>query len=233
MLDFSFTEEQDLFREAIKEWLAKNLPMEKVRENDTNHEIPKDIIKGLGDLGLLCMTLPEEHGGVGADWVTATIAAEELGFADISVALPVFFLVQASWGYVVDKYCTDVVRDECLRKAAKGESFIGIGVTEPGGGSDVAGFKTNLTRGDGHWVLNGEKTYISGTAECMEMGGGYFVTGVQRQSQRPQGNDSGLPPPRYGGRRDHEEVRQLRKDGHQHRGLQDDRREDPRRVPDR
>ena len=65
MLDFSFTEEQDLFREAIKEWLAKNLPMEKVRENDTNHELPKDIIKGLGDLGLLCMTLPEEHGGVG------------------------------------------------------------------------------------------------------------------------------------------------------------------------
>jgi acyl-CoA dehydrogenase len=187
MLDFSFTEEQDLFREAIKEWLAKNLPMEKVRENDTNHEIPKDIIKGLGDLGLLCMTLPEEHGGVGADWVTATIAAEELGFADISVALPVFFLVQASWGYVVDKYCTDVVRDECLRKAAKGESFIGIGVTEPGGGSDVAGFKTNLTRGDGHWVLNGEKTYISGTAECMEMGGGYFVTGYSDRAKGHRG----------------------------------------------
>ena len=187
MLDFSFTEEQDLFREAIKEWLAKNLPMEKVRENDTNHEIPKDIIKDLGDLGLLCMTLPEEHGGVGADWVTATIAAEELGFADISVALPVFFLVQASWGYVVDKYCTDVVRDECLRKAAKGESFIGIGVTEPGGGSDVAGFKTNLTRGDGHWVLNGEKTYISGTAECMEMGGGYFVTGYSDRAKGHRG----------------------------------------------
>ncbi|MBC8223096.1 acyl-CoA dehydrogenase family protein, partial [Candidatus Bathyarchaeota archaeon] len=149
MLDFSFTEEQDLFREAIKEWLAKNLPMERVRENDTNHELPKDIIKGLGDLGLLCMTLPEEHGGAGADWVTTTIAAEELGYADISVALPVFFLVQASWGYVVDKYCTDTVRDACIRKAAKGESFIGIGVTEPGGGSDVAGFKTNLTKGDG------------------------------------------------------------------------------------
>ena len=187
MLDFSFTEEQDLFREAIKEWLTKNLPMEKVRENDTNHELPKDIIKGLGDLGLLCMTIPEEHGGVGADWVTTTIAAEELGYADISVALPVFFLVQASWGYVVDKYCTDTVRDACIRKAAKGESFIGIGVTEPGGGSDVAGFKTNLTRGDGHWVLNGEKTYISGTAECKEMGGGYFVTGYTDRSKGHRG----------------------------------------------
>jgi acyl-CoA dehydrogenase len=187
MIDFSFSEEQELFREAIKEWLAKNLPMERVRENDENHELPMDVIKGLGDLGLLCMTLPEEHGGVGADWVTTTIAAEELGYADISVALPVFFLVQASWGYVVDRYCTDAVRDACLRKAAKGDSFIGIGVTEPGGGSDVAAFKTTLNKVDGGWIVNGEKTYISGTAECKEMGGGYFSSGYHDRSQSYRG----------------------------------------------
>jgi acyl-CoA dehydrogenase len=187
MIDFSFTEEQDLFREVIREWLAKNMSLEQVRENDEKHEIPKDIIKGLGDLGLLCMTLPEEHGGAGADWVTTTIAAEELGYADISVALPVFFLVQASWGYVVDKYCTDVVRDHCLRKAARGESFIGIGVTEPGGGSDVAAFKTNLMKTDDGWILNGEKTYISGTAECQEIGGGYFVSGYNDRSKGHRG----------------------------------------------
>ncbi len=187
MIDFSFSEEQELFRESIKEWLAKNLPIEKVRENDENHELPMDIIKGLGDLGLLCMTLPEEHGGADADWVTTTIAAEELGYADISVALPVFFLVQASWGYVVDKYGSDAVRDHCLRKAARGEAFIGIGVTEPGGGSDVAAFKTTFTRGDDHWILDGEKTYISGTAECQEMGGGYFVTGYNDRSKGHRG----------------------------------------------
>jgi hypothetical protein len=84
LIDFTFTEEQDLFREAIREWLAKNLPIERVRANDTNHSLGKDLIRGLGDLGLLCMTLPEDHGGAGADWVTATIAAEELGYADIS-----------------------------------------------------------------------------------------------------------------------------------------------------
>jgi alkylation response protein AidB-like acyl-CoA dehydrogenase len=77
LIDFTFTEEQDLFREAIREWLAKNLPIERVRANDTNHSLGKDLIRGLGDLGLLCMTLPEDHGGAGADWVTATIAAEE------------------------------------------------------------------------------------------------------------------------------------------------------------
>ncbi len=199
MIDFSFTEEQELFREAMREWLAKNLPMEKVRENDENHELPKSIIKGIGDLGLLCMTLPEEHGGAGADWVTTTIAAEELGYADISVALPVFFLVQASWGYVVDKFCTDVVRDECLRKATKGEAFIGIGVTEPGGGSDVAGFQTTLKRGEGHWIVNGEKTYISGTSECQEIGGGYFVTGYSDRSKGHRGMTAFYLPLNYPG----------------------------------
>jgi len=187
MIDFSFTEEQELFRRSLREWLEKNLPLEKVRENDEKQKLPKELIKGVADLGLLCMTLPEEHGGVGADWVTTTIAAEELGYADVSIALPVFFLVQASWGYVVDRYCTDRVRDECLRKAAQGEAFIGIGVTEPGGGSDVAGFQTTLKRAEGGWIVNGEKTYISGTDECKELGGGFFCVGYHDRSQLHRG----------------------------------------------
>jgi len=51
----------------------------------------KGDIKGLADLGLLLMPAPEEHGGAGADWIMACIAAEELGYADISIALLVFF----------------------------------------------------------------------------------------------------------------------------------------------
>jgi acyl-CoA dehydrogenase len=88
---------------------------------------------------------------------------------------------------VVDKYCTDAVRDDCLRKAVSGDAFIGIGVTEPGGGSDVAAFKTALKEADDGWIVNGEKTYISGTAECQELGGGYFVTGYHDRSQGHRG----------------------------------------------
>jgi len=187
MIDFSFTEEQELFRQALKDWFERNLPLEKVRENDTKAKIPKELIKGLADLGLLCMTLPEEHGGAGADWVTTTLAAEEIGYWDISIALPVFFLVQASWGYVVDRYATDAVRDAVLRKAARGEAFIGIGVTEPGGGSDVAGFKSTMRREGDYWIVNGEKTYISGTEECKEMGGGYFCNAYHDRSKGHRG----------------------------------------------
>lgn len=199
MIDFSFTEEQELFRDAIREWLGKNLTLEQVRENDTNHEIPMDFIKGMGDLGLLLLTLPEEDGGSGADWVTATIGAEELGYADISVAIPVFYLVQASWGYVINKLASETVKDEYIRRATKGNGFLGIGVTEPGGGSDVAGFKTNLKPTDDGWIINGEKCYISGTAEAKELDGGYFVSGYNNRDAGHRGMTAAFVPINWDG----------------------------------
>jgi acyl-CoA dehydrogenase len=183
MIDFSFTEEQELFRKAVREWCQKNLPIEKVREMDTKGEIPKEIVKGMADLGLLIMTAPQEHGGTGADWVTACIAAEELGYADISIAVPVLWLVEASWGYVVDKYATEEVRDAVIRPAIRGDAFIGIASTESGGGSDVAAFKSTARKEGNEWILNGEKMYISGTEESKKWGGGYFV--VARTSPAP------------------------------------------------
>jgi acyl-CoA dehydrogenase len=175
MVDFSFTEEQELFRKALKEWCEKNLPLEKIREMDGKGEIPREILKGMADLGLLVMTAPQEHGGTGADWVTACIAGEELGYADISIAIPVFWLVESSWGFVVDRYCTEKVREAVIRPAIKGEAFIGIASTESGGGSDVAAFKSTARKEGNDWILNGEKMYISGTEEAKKLGGGYFV----------------------------------------------------------
>lgn len=174
-MDFSFSEEQDLFRKALREWCTKNLSLETVREMDSKGEIPQSLVKNMANLGLLIMTAPEEHGGTGADWVTACIAGEELGYADISIALPVLWLVESSWGYVVDKHCSEHVRENVIRKAVKGDAFVGIASTEAGGGSDVAAMRSTAKREDGGWVLNGEKTYISGTEEAKKWGGGYFV----------------------------------------------------------
>ncbi|HVO37027.1 MAG TPA: acyl-CoA dehydrogenase family protein [Candidatus Acidoferrum sp.] len=185
MVDFGFTEEQELFRNAIREWCQKNLPLEKIREMDSKGEIPQEVLRSMGDMGLLIMTAPQEHGGTGADWVTACIAAEELGYADVSIALPVLWLVESSWGYVVDRYASEAVRDVCIRKAFKGDAFIGIGSTESGGGSDVAAFKSTAKKVGNDWILNGEKMYISGTEEAKKLGGGYFV--IARTSPAPEG----------------------------------------------
>jgi alkylation response protein AidB-like acyl-CoA dehydrogenase len=87
MVDFEFTEEQELFRKAVREWCEKNLPIEKIREMDTKGAIPQELLKSMGEMGSNIITAPQEHGGTGADWVTACIAAEELGYADVSIAL--------------------------------------------------------------------------------------------------------------------------------------------------
>jgi acyl-CoA dehydrogenase len=183
MVDFSFTEEQELFRKALREWCEKNLPMEKIREMDGQGEIPHGLIRSMGDMGLLIMTAPQEHGGTGADWVTACIAGEELGHADVSIALPVLWLVESSWGFVVDRHCSEQAREAVIQKAFKGDAFIGIASTESGGGSDVAAFKSAARRDGNNWVLNGEKMYISGTEEAKKLGGGYFV--IARTSPAP------------------------------------------------
>lgn len=175
MIDFTYTEEQEIFRQAVRHWCSKKLTLENVREWDTKGEIPQSILKEMADLGLLVLTAPEEHGGPGVDWVTACMIAEELGYADISIALPVLWLVEGSWGFAVDRHCSEEVRQEVIHKAIKGEAFIGIGATESGGGSDVAGFKTTAKKVGNDWIVNGEKTYISGTEEAKKMGGGYYM----------------------------------------------------------
>jgi acyl-CoA dehydrogenase len=183
MVDFAFTEEQELFRNALREWCLKSLPLEKIRDMDSKGEIPREILKSMADMGLFIMTAPQEHGGTGADWVTACIAAEELGYADVSIALPVLWLVESSWGFVVDRHCSEEVRNAVIRKAIKGDAFIGIASTESGGGSDVAAFKSTARKESSNWVLNGEKVYISGTEEAKRLGGGYFV--IARTSSAP------------------------------------------------
>jgi acyl-CoA dehydrogenase len=101
----------------------------------------------------------------------------------VSIALPVLWLVESSWGYVVDRHASERVRNDVIRPAIKGDAFIGIGSTEAGGGSDVAALKSTARKMGNGWVLNGEKTYISGTEEAKKFGGGYFV--LARTSPAP------------------------------------------------
>jgi acyl-CoA dehydrogenase len=158
---------------------------------DSKGEIPREIIKGMADMNLLLMTVPQEHGGAETDWITASIAAEELGYADMSISVPVFFLVETSWGFVMDKHCSEQVREEVIRKAIKGDAFLGIASTESGGGSDVAAIKSTGRKEGNHWILNGEKTYISGTEEAKKMGGGYFLL-ARTSPPQPDASHKGI-----------------------------------------
>ncbi|HNS51312.1 MAG TPA: acyl-CoA dehydrogenase family protein [Anaerolineae bacterium] len=170
-MDFSWNEEQRLWRQAVRDFAQKEIAP-RVREIDTLGRIPPEIIEGMARLGLLAPLCSEEFGGAGMDWTMAAIAAEELGRADISLAIPVLYLVEAAWGFVFERYGTPELKAEVLPNVTAGRAFLGIATTEPGGGSDILGAcRTKAVwQGDG-WVLNGEKMYISGVRESLAMGG--------------------------------------------------------------
>lgn len=177
MVDFTFTEEQELFRQAMRDFCEKKLAP-RAREIEENGRIPDDVIKGLADLGVLGMTCSNEYGAAGSDFVTAGIAAEEIARADISCATAVFFLVQAAWGKILDRYGGDEVRSEVIPKMVKGEIFLGIATTEPDAGSDLGSMRSTARKEGDKYILNGEKMYISGVREVMELmkdGGGHLT----------------------------------------------------------
>ena len=174
MVDYSFTEEQELFRESLKEFCAKEITP-KTEKLEQVKEMPEDIIKALADFELLGMMIDPDYGGLGMDAVTTGIAAEELARADPSCAIPVLFLVENAWGHVLDKYGTEEVKQEILPRMIKGERFLGIATTESDIGSDLANMKTFIKAGGSGYLINGEKTYISGVAEAMKYGGGYVT----------------------------------------------------------
>lgn len=170
-MDFSWTDEQRLWRRAVRNF-AQNEIAPRVREIDEEEHIPNEIVAGMAEMGLLAPTVGEEYGGVGADWTMATIAAEELGRADISLAVPVLYLVEAAWGFIFYRYGSEELKQQVLPRVTRGDAFLGIATTEPEGGSDILGAcHTKAAQvGDG-WMINGEKTYISGVRESLDWGG--------------------------------------------------------------
>lgn len=174
MLDFRFTEGQELLRNNVRRF-GRDRVAPILDQMEEEREIPDGIVKGLADMGLAAMSISEAWGGSGLDAVAAGIAAEELAYADSSCAIPAFFLIQNAWGYVLDKYGTAQAKGEVFPALKRGDAFLGIATTEPDIGSDLAGMKTTIAReGDGY-VINGEKSYISGVREVQRYGGGYVV----------------------------------------------------------
>jgi acyl-CoA dehydrogenase len=174
-MDFGWNEEQRLWRQAVRDFAQKEIAP-RVREIDTQERIPPEIIKGMANLGLLAPVCSQEYGGAEMDWTLAAIAAEELGRADISLAVPVLYLVEAAWGFIFDQHATPELKAEVLPKVTAGEAFLGIATTEPEGGSDILGAcRTKAVQQGDEWVLNGEKMYISGVRESLEMGGVHLL----------------------------------------------------------
>lgn len=188
--EIELTEEQELFKESLLEWGKRNgFPNRTIKMNKNGHPFPKDIVEGLCELGVVGGTIPEEHGGQGLSWKDQALIADIIGYLEPSIATAAALMaVETGWGFTIDRYASEEVREKYIKPALKGEKFMGIATTEPGGGSDVAAFESTAERDGDEWILNGEKTFISGTEECVEWGGGYWVNVKDLTDPVPDGS---------------------------------------------
>ncbi len=173
-MDFRLTPEEELFKRTVNEFAMRVLA-KRAREIDDKAEIPVEVLKEMGALGLIGITIPKEFKGPGGTVTQATLAAIEVGRGDVSMATAVYYLLCAGWSAVLAKYGTDKCRHEVLPRVATGEYFLGIATTEAGGGSDLANMKTTAKIEGDHVVVTGEKMFISGGLEAQKRGGGHLV----------------------------------------------------------
>ncbi len=188
-MDFNFSPEHELFRKTVKEFCRKEITPHS-REMEQKARIPDTIIRGLASMGLFGLSIPRESGGSEADAISAGIAGEEIGRADISCATAVLYLVPVSWSSILSKYGSADLKKRTLPKIASGHGFLGIAATEAGVGSDLANMTTTAKRVGNEYVLNGEKMYISGIREASEQmadGSGYLVLAKTDPAQGTRG----------------------------------------------
>lgn len=159
MLDDLLTDEHKLVRDAARAWVKREVsPI--IEDYAQRAEFPKQIIKGLGEIGGFGPYIPEEYGGAGLDQISYGLIMQEIERGDSGVRST--SSVQSSLVmYPIWKFGTEEQRQKYLPKLATGEFMGCFGLTEPDYGSNPSGLVTNFKDMGDHYLLNGAKMWIS------------------------------------------------------------------------
>ncbi|TGB04638.1 acyl-CoA dehydrogenase [Halobacillus salinus] len=158
-MNFELTKEQEMTRKMVRDF-AENVIQPRAVDIDRNAGFPEDIFKEMGKLGLLGIPFPEEYGGAGGDTITYALAVEEIGRVCGSTGLS--YAAAVSLGASPIYYFgTEEQKREFLTPLAKGEGLASFGLTEPNAGSDAGGTQTRAELKGDHYVINGEKCWIT------------------------------------------------------------------------
>jgi butyryl-CoA dehydrogenase len=173
-MDFALSDEQQMIRNLCRDFAEAEIKPY-AEEMDRTTAFPYEIVRKMGELGLLGLPFPEEYGGAGADFLAYCIALEEIGRGDAAVGITMeahtslgstpFFL-----------YGTEEQKQRYLVPLARGEQLWAFGLTEPGAGSDSAGTQTRAELRGGTWHINGAKNFITNAGT--DMTGGVTITAV-------------------------------------------------------
>jgi Acyl-CoA dehydrogenases len=178
-MDFGLSREDKLFLDAVRSFAGRVIAPRWVEVDEGRWPI-EEVAARLGEAGLLGIPLSSKYGGQDGTFLQAALAAEELAYADPSLATSVYMLLETAWPYMVQRYGREEAKEEVLPEVAAGRAFIGIGSTEPQGGSDVASFQTKAVKEDGLWRLYGEKNMVTGVTTMLNLPYGGGVIAITR-----------------------------------------------------
>jgi alkylation response protein AidB-like acyl-CoA dehydrogenase len=161
-MNFELDDELRLFRKQVRKWVDKEIPKDYARELEKKeHEYPFELWDKITEAGYHGLSVPEEYGGAGGDIMTQMVFARECA-RSLGGLTWVWGLTSFAGSKSVGLYGTEEQKQRFLPQIAEGKARFSIGFTEPGGGTDVLGaMKTFAERGDGGWIINGEKIWCS------------------------------------------------------------------------
>ena len=186
MINFDLTEEQRLLEQSVREWAAHEVAP-RIHDLDREHRFDTKIFPLMASLGLLGISVPEEYGGAGMDYISLGIASEELEYVDTS--LRVIMSVHAglnclsllTWG-------SEDQKRRYLVPQAQGKKIATYGLTEPAAGSDARGIQSVAIKKGDRYVLTGEKMWIS----LADVADTFLVVAWTDQEKKKQKDPSGL-----------------------------------------
>ena len=159
-MNFGLTDELSMLRDTVRNFAAEKIaPF--ADEWDLNHYFPyKEVIKPMGELGLFGTVISEEYGGNEMGWLAAIIITEEIARASSSLRVQIN-MQELGCAFTIQRYGSESLKKKYIEKLVNADILGAFAITEPDAGSDIMAMKsTAVDKGD-HWLLNGQKTWIS------------------------------------------------------------------------
>ena len=158
MIDFTFTEEQEMFRKAAREFTETKVAP-KVAEMEETGKANQEVIKAMAEAEMMALTIPEEYGGLGLGYTARLIAVEEV--SKVSVAVGMMLQVCGLGIEPILQFGSEEQKKKYLPGLATGERMGGTAVTETTGGSDPTGIRSSYKKDGNDYILNGRKCFIT------------------------------------------------------------------------
>jgi short/branched chain acyl-CoA dehydrogenase len=158
-VNFELSDEQRLLRDTVRDF-ARGEVAPVAEELDRTKAFPYELVKKMGELGLMGIPFPAEYGGGGADTFSYALAVEELARIDSSVAITM--AANTSLGTMpINLFGSARQKEEWMPALCSGERLAAFGLTEPDAGSDAGNTRTKARLEDGEWVIDGAKQFIT------------------------------------------------------------------------